>query len=61
MSAAMEGFKQLFNSDQPVLRLARNMGMTLLDKIGPVKNHIVMEAMGLKGNLPMIARRPIKE
>lgn len=61
MSAAMEGFKQLFNSQQPVLRLARNMGMSLLDKIGPVKNHIVQEAMGLSGNLPLIARRPIKE
>ena len=61
MSAAMEGFKQLFNSEQPILRLARNFGMTLLDKVGPVKNHIVLEAMGLRGNLPALARRPIKD
>lgn len=62
MSAAMEGFKQLFNSEQPILRLARNFGMSLLNKVGPLKNHIVMEAMGLRGgDLPAIARRPIKE
>lgn len=61
MSAAMEGFKQLFNSRQPVLQLARNMGMSLIDKIAPVKNHIVQQAMGLSGNLPAIARRPIKD
>ncbi|MGH1460496.1 MAG: UbiH/UbiF/VisC/COQ6 family ubiquinone biosynthesis hydroxylase [Neptuniibacter sp.] len=60
MSAAMEGFKQLFNSEQPLLRLTRNFGMSLLDKMSPVKNHIVMEAMGLRGNLPALARRPVR-
>lgn len=60
MSAAMEGFKRLFNSEQPALRLMRNMGMNLLDKVGPVKNHIVMEAMGLRGTLPRLAQRPIR-
>lgn len=57
MSAAMEGFKRLFNSKQPALRLARNIGMSLMDKLGPVKNHIVQQAMGLSGDLPALARR----
>ncbi|MCP4597102.1 MAG: NAD(P)-binding protein [Neptuniibacter sp.] len=61
MSAAMEGFKRLFNETQPFVRLARNMGMNLLDKLTPVKNHIVMDAMGLNGKLPALAQRPIKE
>ncbi|MGB0467300.1 MAG: FAD-dependent monooxygenase [Pontibacterium sp.] len=60
MSAAMESFKRLFNEQQLVVRLARNLGMNLLDKVGPVKNHIVMDAMGLRGNLPRSARRPIR-
>lgn len=60
MSAAMEGFKRLFNEEQPVVRLARNFGMSLLDRLAPVKNHIVLEAMGLRGDLPRLARRPIR-
>ncbi len=47
MMASMEGFKQLFSADQPLLRLLRNQGMNLLDKVLPVKQHIVMKAMGL--------------
>ena len=45
--AAMEGFKQLFAADQPLLRLLRNEGMRLFDKLLPVKQHVMMKAMGL--------------
>jgi 2-octaprenylphenol hydroxylase len=45
--AAMEGFKRLFGSDQPLVRLLRNEGMRLFDKVMPVKQHVVMRAMGL--------------
>lgn len=61
MAAAMEGFKNLFGQKQPLLRLARNMGMNLLDQMSPIKNHIVLDAMGLSGSLPGLARRPIKD
>jgi len=46
--AAMEGFKRLFASDQPLVRLLRNEGMRLFDKVMPVKQHVVMKAMGLQ-------------
>ncbi|MEE3190956.1 MAG: FAD-dependent monooxygenase, partial [Pseudomonadota bacterium] len=46
--AAMEGFKRLFASDQPLVRLIRNEGMRLFDKMMPVKQHVVMKAMGLQ-------------
>ncbi|WP_027857473.1 FAD-dependent monooxygenase [Marinobacterium jannaschii] len=59
MSAAMEGFKRLFNQQAPAIRLARNLGMNLLDQLAPVKNHLVMDAMGLRGNLPPLAKRPV--
>lgn len=45
--AAMEGFKQLFAADQPLLRWLRNEGMRLFDRLLPVKQHVVMKAMGL--------------
>jgi 2-octaprenylphenol hydroxylase len=45
--AAMEAFKRLFAADQPLIRLLRNEGMRLFDKALPVKQHVVMQAMGL--------------
>ena len=61
MAATMEGFKQLFNSTEPLARLLRNSGMNLMNRFSPVKNHLVQQAMGLSGNLPRLARRPIKD
>jgi 2-octaprenylphenol hydroxylase len=45
--AAMEGFKRLFGSDQLLIRLLRNEGLRLFDRALPVKQHVVMKAMGL--------------
>lgn len=47
MMAAMEGFKQLFGRDELPLRWIRNTGMRWLDGLGPIKNRIAAEAMGL--------------
>ncbi|HET8802717.1 MAG TPA: FAD-dependent monooxygenase [Marinobacter sp.] len=47
MMAAMEGFKQLFARDEPALRWLRNAGMRWLDGLGPVKNRMAAQAMGL--------------
>src|SRR5690554_1555217 len=47
MMASMEGFKRLFGADQPLLRLLRNQGMNWFDNVLPVKQHVVMKAMGL--------------
>ena len=45
--AAMEGFKRLFAADMPMVRWLRNEGMRLFDRWLPVKQHVVMKAMGL--------------
>ncbi|MFY9178815.1 MAG: UbiH/UbiF/VisC/COQ6 family ubiquinone biosynthesis hydroxylase [Venatoribacter sp.] len=45
--ASMEGFKQLFAAQNPLLRLARNQGMRLFDRVTPLKQQVVMKAMGL--------------
>jgi 2-octaprenylphenol hydroxylase len=59
MSAAMEGFKQLFGRQTPLLKTLRGVGMNLLNRLDPLKQHIVVRAMGLKGDLPKLAKRPV--
>ena len=49
MMAAMEGFKQLFGRDELAVRWLRNTGLRWLNQLGPVKNRIAAEAMGLNG------------
>lgn len=48
MMAVMESFKRLFAAEQPLLRWMRNEGMRLFNKANMVKQHIVMQAMGLR-------------
>lgn len=59
MSASMEAFKQLFGHQQPLLKLIRNAGMNTLNKLSPLKQHVVMQAMGLSGDVPLLAQRPL--
>jgi len=54
--SAMDGFKRLFGSSSPPLRLLRNVGLKLANIDGPVKNGLIRQAMGLKGDLPKLAR-----
>jgi 2-octaprenylphenol hydroxylase len=48
MMSAMEGFKRLFAAEQPIVRLLRNQGMRLFNRAASIKQHVVMQAMGLK-------------
>lgn len=45
--AAMEGFKRLFAAEAPAIRLLRNIGLKQFDRLVPVKQHVMMAAMGL--------------
>jgi|25BtaG_2_1085352.scaffolds.fasta_scaffold00052_29 2-octaprenylphenol hydroxylase len=47
MMAAMEGFKQLFGRDELPVRWLRNTGLRWFNQLGPIKNRIAAEAMGL--------------
>ncbi len=47
MMATMEGFKRLFGARQPWLRWARNAGMRAVNQLGPLKQQLVKQAMGL--------------
>ena len=57
MQAAMDGFKRLFSNEIPPLKLARNLGLGLADKLVPVKQMLIRRALGNTGELPTLARR----
>ncbi len=47
MTAMMEGFKRLFEPQPPLVEMGRSIGMRLVGHSGPVKQHLMHEAMGL--------------
>ncbi|CDH43457.1 UbiH/UbiF/VisC/COQ6 family ubiquinone biosynthesis hydroxylase [Candidatus Contendibacter odensensis] len=56
MMAMMDGFKRLFGASLPPVQLLRNLGLSLTNATGPLKNLIACRAMGLEGDLPRLAR-----
>lgn len=54
--AIMDGFKRLFGSSIVPLRTLRIVGLNITDAVTPLKNQIMLHAMGLKGDLPDLAR-----
>ena len=48
----MDGFKYLFENQQPSLKWLRNAGLDMVDSVPFIKNTIMKRAMGLEGNLP---------
>ena len=58
---AMDGLKRLFGSEHTAVRWLRNFGLSLTDKLTPLKNHLVRSAMGLnshtlEGRLPRLSQ-----
>ncbi len=47
MMATMEGFKRLFEREELPVRLLRNIGMSGLNRLAPLKNSLIRQAMGL--------------
>ncbi len=58
MMGAMDGFKRLFSNDQPVLRFARNLGLNVSDRISPIKQLFMQQALGLASNQSSLAKKP---
>lgn len=51
-----DGLVRTFSTAFPPLALARNIGLTLIDILPPVKHALARHAMGLGGKLPRLAR-----
>jgi 2-octaprenylphenol hydroxylase len=47
MLAAMRGFQRLFGDDRPLVRLARNAGLGMVDRVLPLKRRFMEQAMGM--------------
>ncbi|OIQ24309.1 FAD-dependent 2-octaprenylphenol hydroxylase [uncultured Vibrio sp.] len=56
MIASMQGFKDLFEGGNPAKKLLRGIGMQLTGQIPGAKDEIMKRALGLKGNLPELAK-----
>jgi 2-octaprenylphenol hydroxylase len=56
MLTAMSTFKTVFGSRSPFIRIGRNMGFALTNRVTPAKNLFMRYAMGLTGDLPRLAR-----
>lgn len=56
MLALMDGFRLLFGARHPALALARNLGMSGVDRLTPVKRLLLQQATGHRGRLPLSCR-----
>ncbi len=56
MIAAMQGFRDLFDGNNPAKKLFRGIGMKLVGQLPGAKDEIMKRALGLKGELPELAK-----
>jgi 2-octaprenylphenol hydroxylase len=56
MIFALDGFKRLFSNDMAGVSVLRNVGLRAVDRFTPLKHAFVRRAMGLSGDLPLLAR-----
>ena len=56
LAAATDVFTRLFSNDQPLVRLARGVGMSVVNRIGPARRFFMQEAGGAVGDLPRLLR-----
>jgi 2-octaprenylphenol hydroxylase len=55
MIAAMATIKEAFSPKPAPIALLRGLGMNILNNIAPIKSKLIMQALGLKENLPSMA------
>ncbi len=54
--AVTDGINRLFANDSLPLRLARNLGLAMVERTPAAKGFFMRHAMGLVGNLPRLMR-----
>jgi len=58
LAAATDMLDRLYSNDQPGLRLARDVGMHMAGRIGPLRRFMMATAAGLGPRMPAELRRP---
>ena len=56
LAAATDIFVRLFSNNNPLLRLARGAGMSVVNRIGPARRFFMQDAGGATGDLPRLLR-----
>ncbi len=56
MSFATDGLNRLFSNNSGTLKVLRDVGMGIVDRIPPLKEFFVAEAAGLTGEVPKLLR-----
>jgi 2-octaprenyl-6-methoxyphenol hydroxylase len=56
LAASTDAFTRLFSNDIMPLRLARGLGMAVVNRIGPARRFFMQEAGGASGELPRLLR-----
>lgn len=57
MIASMELLKQLFAGDNPLQKALRDTALLFVDQVSPLKKQFIKQAMGLSGELPILAKQ----
>jgi len=56
LTAVTDGLVRLFSNDVTPLRLAREIGLTAVNQMAPLKRFFMRHAMGMVGDLPKLMR-----
>jgi len=56
MGAATDGLNRLFSNHSDVLRLMRDVGLGMVERLPPLKRFFIREAAGFTGELPKLLR-----
>ncbi|MFN4288482.1 MAG: UbiH/UbiF/VisC/COQ6 family ubiquinone biosynthesis hydroxylase [Brevundimonas sp.] len=56
LAASFDGFVRLFSNDNPLLRVARGVGMSAVNRVPALRRAFMMQAGGALGDLPRLLR-----
>jgi 2-octaprenyl-6-methoxyphenol hydroxylase len=56
MGIATDGLNRLFSNRSDLLRLVRDVGLGIVDRLPPLKRFFIREAAGLTGDVPKLLR-----
>ena len=60
MGVVTDGLNRLFSNDLPPLRLARDLGLAAVERVGPLKRFFMRHATGTVGTMPrLLEGRPL--
>lgn len=54
--AATDTINRVFSNDNPLLRLGRDLGLGLINRLPPVRRELIRAAAGIAGDLPRLLR-----